>query len=241
MIRRVIFEHAQTPEGVRLEGVALGLGRTLRVSVTKLINLAPRGDSDESAKVTLTLTRAQQGFHGFVETGAIDSGIWKEADLVVVPTPVPADNLLAILPFSAHQIVPGSDRSLLIPFGNRDTALVAGHRAIPLAKMLGLRVVLYHTTYRRSDVSSDSPWHHMDSEAIAVQRQLVSWCESCGVSSEFHHEFADEVVAGILRAAVLHNASLIAVARGEHVKNGYTDRLCEQGFPLLLVGRHVEE
>jgi hypothetical protein len=148
-----------------------------------------------------------------------------------------------------HALVPDSEVSieqrggpLVIPFGNRNTALRAAELGMRLAKLLERKVILYHSTWRSNKVNSDEPRENMCPAAIEVMGKLEQLSSRLGVQCQTVVEMAPDVTLGIRNCAGAHFASLLICAFGRW-KGGaggssgsHVTKLVKQtAYPLLIV------
>lgn len=132
---------------------------------------------------------------------------------------------------------------LLLPFGDGSSGPDALPITIHLARQLGVPIIAYHTTWRNEDQPSERPEDHMCAAARVVQQQLARAIADSGVEVQFVIEMADEVVTGVIRAALAHNARMIVMARGGKTLVGcYVARVLQQSpIPVLAVADPVCE
>lgn len=132
---------------------------------------------------------------------------------------------------------------IFVPFGDETAGMHAAHFALPLAKMLGLQVVYYHTTWRDESTSSEDPADHMCAAARRIQTELRRMATSFGVEHGFVIECADDVVEGMLQCAVRERAAMIVLARGARTGIGsyVTQSLAQSPIPCLVAPRRCKE
>ncbi len=158
--------------------------------------------------------------------------------LLVAPELPKRTDVDVLLPMGATALKLTSNHCLLIPFGSGRSGVRAAQIGIPLAERMGLTVVFYHTAWRRSDVDSQNGWDHITPEARQISKELNRMAVGAGLTnrSRFVVETADTVIDGMIRAALLHKAALIVMARGDEVRKGsYVDQLAVVSpVPLLI-------
>jgi hypothetical protein len=110
-------------------------------------------------------------------------------------------DLTVLHPFDEVQVLRASG-SILVPFGDGDSGLIAASLAIPLAKALSLEVLFYHTTWRSETTTSEEPAAHMCVQARAHQQRLQKLAQAAAVPHRMAIEMADDVVFGMLHCAL---------------------------------------
>ena len=146
------------------------------------------------------------------------------------------------------QLVPMDERAIeargrgpiCLPFGNGDSGRLAARAALPLAKALGLPLLLYHTTWKERALPATAPAEaHMTAGARVLQREIEAEASLSGVPCRALIETATAVVQGVSRAALNERCALIVMARGKNVERGsYADGvLARTTVPVFLTGR----
>lgn len=147
-----------------------------------------------------------------------------------------------LLPFDERTVFGRGKGGILLPFSDGSSGPDAFPVALHLAKQLGVPLIAYHTTWPEDGESSSRPEDHMCEGARLVQEDIAHAVEGTGVELQFAIELAEEVVAGIVRAALIHRASMIVMARGGKTLVGcYVERTLQQSpVPVLAVADPLE-
>lgn len=235
-IERVLTLFSQTPEGERHLQLADRLAAQMGVGSLLAVDVDP-GPRESMVKARLGQRHGLRVVHGAVEILPL------KAPTLFVSNTLPARNDLFVLqPFYEREIDLSGDRCMLVPFGSRESGVFAALHALPIARQMKLNVVFYHTTWRDPRVKITDPRTHMDEGARTVLRQIVELANQNGVGHRVVIETADDVLDGIITAAIRERASVIAAARGLEVERGsYAERLQIGPVPLLTIGRGVKE
>ncbi|MCA9800675.1 MAG: universal stress protein [Cyanobacteria bacterium HKST-UBA02] len=129
-----------------------------------------------------------------------------------------------------------SSGPVLIPFGDEESGLHGAAVGLPLARILGLTVVFYHTTWRDESVDSALAEDHMCQAARGILERLVSMASAEGVTHRTVIETADDVVEGMLHCAMREQSSVIVLARGPRTGLGsyVTQSLAQSPIPVVV-------
>lgn len=147
-----------------------------------------------------------------------------------------------LLPFDERTVFGRGKGGILLPFSDGSSGPDAFPLAFHLAKQLGVPLIAYHTTWPKDGETSTHPQYHMCEGAQQVQLSLAAKTYDTGVELRFVIELAEEVVAGIVRAALVNHASMIVMARGGKTLVGcYVERTLQQSpVPVLAVADPLE-
>ncbi len=143
-----------------------------------------------------------------------------------------------LVPFWEKRLARGDSLKVVIPFGDGESGIRAARIGIPFAKQIGSNILLWHTTWRDAQVSSEDMQLHMCEDAKNVLRTLKGMCRKGSVPFEVRVESADDVSEGIVRAALFEGASLIVMARGNETGRGsYLDQVLGRSSVPILIAR----
>lgn len=149
-----------------------------------------------------------------------------------------------LLPFDERSVFGRGKGGILLPFSDGSSGPDAFPLALHLAKQLGVPLIAYHTTWPEDGETSAQAEDHMCEGARCVQSDIARAVAADGgaVELRFVIELAEEVVAGIVRAALVNHASMIVMARGGKTLVGcYVDRTLQQSpVPALAVADPLE-
>lgn len=141
-----------------------------------------------------------------------------------------------LVPFDEPGLLCRGTGPFLLPFGDGRSAKRAACLALPLANMLGLSVVFYHTTWTEPGVLSQNPADHICPAADQVRQELETMASKAEVPYRTVIETTDDTVEGIVQCAMRCQARLIVMAR--RLKPGigcYVMRAIKQSpVPLLI-------
>ncbi|OGZ07416.1 MAG: hypothetical protein A2762_01145 [Candidatus Lloydbacteria bacterium RIFCSPHIGHO2_01_FULL_54_11] len=130
---------------------------------------------------------------------------------------------------------------VLIPLGDGMSSLSAAHSGIELARRIGTKVLLWHTTWKNPLEHDPNPRKHVCPAAEKIIREAESLGRAAGVLDEdCRVECAATVVESIIRVALRSGASLVVMAGGKRKKFGaYPDRVRSRNcpVPLLILAR----
>lgn len=155
--------------------------------------------------------------------------------LVIVDRLLDRRDLHILLPFEELRINQDEGQCIFVPFGSRQSGVDAAEVAVPLAAHLGMRVIFYHTTWNKKGLASGDPSTHMCSGATSVMESLGHLAQEAGVEHGFMIELTDDVLEGVVLAALINRASLIVTSRGQSVLIGsYAERLSRGPVPVLI-------
>lgn len=126
---------------------------------------------------------------------------------------------------------------IVVPFGDSLEAVPQAERACLLAKQLALPMVLYHTTWVDTGVTSKNPADHMCAAAIQVEQRLTQMAVGHGVEVKSVIETASDVVEGIVHCTMRESARLIVMSRSSKTTLGcYVEQALKQSpVPLLAI------
>jgi hypothetical protein len=155
-------------------------------------------------------------------------------------------DLTVLQPFDESQVLRASG-SILVPFGDGDSGMIAALVAVPLAQALSLEVLFYHTTWRSEKVESDDAEDHMCVNSRAQYRHLERIAQDAGIAYRIGVEMADDVVFGMLHCALTGDVegdaepkpvNLIVMAHGlnTHIGSYVEKALKVSATPILVVG-----
>ncbi len=233
----ILTPFSQTDEGGRLLDLADRLAEKIGVGSFALADV-PLGERTQEVVKRIQALRGLRVVYGRASAVPAKSGT-----LFISSDPVDRDDLLILTPAGETEIILSSDRCMMIPFGSRESGQFAARHALPIARQMRLPVLFYHTTWRNPSVAERQPNAHMDPGARAVLTEITEQASRHRVNSRVVVEFADDVVYGIILAAIRERASVIATARGLEVERGsYAERLVRMSpVPVLTVGRNIKE
>lgn len=145
---------------------------------------------------------------------------------------------ITVLDGMGNDTFPGTgDAPIFVPLGDGESGIHAAQFAATLAADLRRPLILYHTTWRNPDVTSDRPADHLCTNAGNVIMIARTRVQALGVTPTVCIETAPVVAGGIIRAAIRARAACIVVARsGKTGKGSYVDQLRSQSpIPVLIV------
>ncbi len=134
---------------------------------------------------------------------------------------------------------------ILLPLGDNELATLTYRRGLFLSRRLlphfG-QVTLYHTTWKKPDVSEDQPTDHISQKALDIIQAAEKAGEDLDIVIKTTVRTDETVVRGIAEAALRTDASLIIVVRDPEVVLGdYAEQLAELlvgSVPLLILPFH---
>lgn len=126
---------------------------------------------------------------------------------------------------------------IVVPFGDSLEAVPQAERSCVLAQKLALPMVLYHTTWADSGITSAKPADHMCAAARQVEQRLTQMATGYGLKVKSVIETADDVVEGIIRCTLRESARLIVMSRSSKTTVGcYVEQALKQSpVPLLAI------
>lgn len=134
-------------------------------------------------------------------------------------------------------------KRFLVPVGQDDAGLRALACALPFAKAAHATIVIYHTTWRKNDVASDDPWHHMTDMSRRTVLQAIETVNRAQAAYELVLEIeAPGVPEGIVRTANDRKTCLIAMAYSKRNIRGSKAEMVAHttNIPLLIAGDAFE-
>lgn len=161
-----------------------------------------------------------------------------DSALLVLDKPCQRRDVHVLLPMESNKLKVEHGRCILIPFGSGDSSLLAAQVGVRLAADFRLRVIFYHTTWRKSGLESEDGWSHLSDGARSNANKLKELAMGWGLTHGVYIEIAAPTVKhGIIGAALRTQAAMIVVARGSEIRKGsYVDQLAVMSpVPLFIV------
>lgn len=139
-------------------------------------------------------------------------------------------------PAGEHTVFRTKHGGIFVPFGDGPSGVIGATYGAVLAKRLSTNVILWHTTWRNSTVTSADPKDHLIESAKAVMEQSQQILHEAGVPFTTHCECKPRLVEGLIGSALYLGASLIVMAQGAHKEFGtYTDRVRARNCPIPVL------
>jgi len=159
-------------------------------------------------------------------------------------------HLTVLQPFEETHVLRASG-SILVPFGDGNSGIVAAAVALQLARTTHLDVVFYHTTWADESVQSEDPVDHLCQSAREHYHELQRMAIQANVGHSMAVEMVSDVVSGMLHCALNgslsvedpHPVNLIVAAHGVNTYSGsyLEEALNVSSTPILVVGNRNEE
>lgn len=146
-----------------------------------------------------------------------------------------------LAPFDERVVSRKKVGEIMIPFGSRNSALVAAPVAVALAKIFGVGIFCYHTARKIEGMLPVCPSCHMHKESRKNLGAIFGIATEADVPKRFIAECTDSIVKGISMTALRENVSLIVMARNKNTGMGFhADQLIvrESLTPVLVVGNN---
>lgn len=144
-----------------------------------------------------------------------------------------------LVPLQGKSVFTKSKPAILIPLGCDPTSVYTYKVGLPFARRLlgaGGTIVLYHTTWRNSSMSSDVARDHMCEDARRIMDQAELAAKELGLLPIRVLEMAEDVVEGIIEASLRWDTDLIIMARDPSTRYGdYCERLLAQPTPVPVL------
>ncbi len=130
-------------------------------------------------------------------------------------------------------------RRILVPLGQHASGLRALNLALRFALATGSEILLYHTSWHKSGVTSNDPWHHLSPASQSVLFTAQARCRAANITTHVVIETSarsPRLDRAVVKAVYTYECNLIVLARGDETLVGsYADSIRNHSLVPILI------